>query len=240
MVPDQLGDPAGVLPMASKTKGHQSLVQRALVRLGADKPLRRPRRSAPTNADLFVAPQAGEYARTYAAALNDWMLFHRESFEDRICDALTGRSTSQWKRAQANFLARGPSTKAAFAAWRPEALSAIRRLALGLLEGAQPPTEHLCWERLRAHLRDNEDRLLAGLRRSEIPFTFNGWLRGNAYCFKQKSREKLAILERHLGIIEGTFLSHSRRPPAAIALDLGGKAQACAMNRPGFAGGRFV
>lgn len=92
---------------------------------------------------------------------------------------------------------------------------------------ADNPLEHARWEKLRAHLYVHRERLFRGIMKRDVPYNFMCWLHGEHYCFAEKSRPKLTLIERHLGIEEGTFLSHSRRPVPSRTLDLSGKAGAC-------------
>lgn len=160
------------------------------------------------------------------------MAFRAAKEADPICDVLKGGSPAQWVKAQAQFRRRPPLHPFISRDERKTSIRSARSVAQSISERAEHPIEHARWEQLRGHLYAHREQLFSGVRKSDIPWTFEDWLRGGVYRFSEKSRPKLAILERQLGIAEGTFLSHSRTPKPAYKIDLTGKAKSCLYRAP--------
>ena len=204
-----------------------SPVVRALRKFGIRAVKDAPQIERPTYGDLAAFVGAGTQARRNRAILRDWVAFRRKKNDDLVCDVMIGRSPAQWVKAHAQFMRLHRRKDRISKPERRIALRTIRTSAMQMSARADHPIQHSQWEQLRSYLYINRERLFAGVRKSEIPYNFEGWLRGETYCFLEKSRPKLARIERHLGIEEGTFLSHSRRPAPKRAIDLGGKTKAC-------------
>ncbi|MCC2108883.1 MAG: hypothetical protein KDJ40_15470 [Hyphomicrobiales bacterium] len=207
--------------------GEKSLVQQALHKFGVCKIGIVRHVERPTYGDLFVVLRARENARRNVVVLREWLEFRERGERDEICDALVGSSSARWVKAHSAFMRRYGKRGSLIWKDRRSALKAIRNYAMRMTASADRPVEHHRWEALRAFLYVNRATLFQGLYKYEVPWNFDEWLRGDSYVFLEKSRPKLAKIERHLGIAEGTFLSHTRSPIPKRAFDLSGKARAC-------------
>lgn len=212
--------------MVSETHvGQRTLVAQAVRILNVKVAGQIRRVAEPTYADLLKEVRTSLAARRNVKVLREWMAYRDKGPDSPVCKVMLGLSAPQWVKAHCQFMKRFAERDGISRYERRASLKSIRYIALRMADMAIRPIEHARWEALRAHLYINRERIFAGLSRSSIPFTFEEWMAGRYYSFLEKSRTKLAEVERYLGIPEGTFVSHTRRPVPRRLMDLSGKAK---------------
>ena len=204
-----------------------SMLARALRHFGLKRAKPERTLASPTYADLILLVAARPHARRNRQVLRDWMTFRNKQTGDLVCDVMKRGASAQWVKAHAAFVRSARGVADLSRADRKMAIRTIRSEAMRISAHADNPLEHARWEMLRTHLYVHRERLFRGIMARDIPYNFRCWLDGEHYCFAEKSRPKLALIEQHLGLAQGTFLSHSRRPTPQRAIDLGDKAKSC-------------